>query len=37
MDVKGKFAIVTGAAQGLGKSYAETLLKKGAKVTYMSC
>lgn len=28
----GKAALITGAAQGLGKSYAEALLKKGCKI-----
>ena len=34
MDVHGKIALITGSARGLGKSYAEALLKKGAKVTF---
>lgn len=32
MDVKGKVVIVTGSAMGLGKAFAEVLLKEGAKV-----
>lgn len=32
MDLKEKVAVVTGAAQGLGKSFVEILLKNGAKV-----
>ncbi|XP_046549856.1 15-hydroxyprostaglandin dehydrogenase [NAD(+)]-like [Haliotis rubra] len=32
MKVSGKIALVTGAAQGLGKSFAAALLKNGAKV-----
>jgi NAD(P)-dependent dehydrogenase (short-subunit alcohol dehydrogenase family) len=31
-DVKGKAAIVTGGAQGLGKEFCQRLLKAGAKV-----
>lgn len=33
MNVSGKVAIVTGAAQGLGKAFSEILLKNGAKVS----
>lgn len=32
MDLKEKVAVVTGAAQGLGRSFVEILLKNGAKV-----
>lgn len=32
MDVKGKCAIITGSAQGLGKAFAVRLLEAGAKV-----
>ena len=32
MDIKGKVAVVTGAARGLGKAYSEELLRRGAKV-----
>lgn len=34
MSVSGKVAMVTGAAQGLGKAFTEELLKKGAKVAF---
>ena len=32
MDVQGKVVLVTGAAEGLGKSFSEELLNQGAKV-----
>jgi len=32
MDVKGRCAVITGAAQGLGKAFAVRLLESGAKV-----
>ncbi|CAG5114761.1 unnamed protein product [Candidula unifasciata] len=32
MDLSGKVVFITGAAQGLGKAYAESLLQLGAKV-----
>ncbi|XP_005103971.2 15-hydroxyprostaglandin dehydrogenase [NAD(+)] [Aplysia californica] len=32
MSVSGKVALITGAAQGLGRAFSEELLKKGAKV-----
>ena len=33
MHVNGKVALVTGAAQGIGRASAEALLLKGAKVS----
>ena len=32
MDLKGKVALVTGGATGLGRTFCEELLKQGAKV-----
>lgn len=36
MDLKGKVALVTGAAAGIGKACCEELLKHGAKVSLKS-
>lgn len=33
MELKGKVALITGAAAGIGLSYSEELLKQGAKVS----
>lgn len=33
MEVKGRVALVTGAASGIGKTYAIELLNQGAKVS----
>lgn len=32
MELKGKVALITGAAAGIGLAYSEELLKQGAKV-----
>ena len=39
MELKNKVAIVTGGAQGLGRAYSESLLRKGATVSLkgMNC
>jgi len=34
MDIKGKVAMVTGGAAGIGRAYCEELLKNGAKVRF---
>lgn len=36
MELKGKVALITGAAAGIGLAYSEELLKQGAKVTLIS-
>lgn len=33
MELKGKVALVTGAATGIGLAYTEELLRQGAKVS----
>ena len=33
MEIKDKVGLITGRADGMSKSFAEALLKKGAKVT----
>lgn len=33
MRIEGKTALVTGAAEGIGKAVSEKLLEKGAKVS----
>lgn len=33
MSLSGKVALITGAAQGLGKAFSEVLLKRGANVS----
>lgn len=32
MEIKGRVALITGAASGIGKAYAVELLNQGAKV-----
>lgn len=33
MELKGKVALITGAAAGIGLAYSDELLKQGAKVS----
>jgi len=35
MEIKGRVALITGAASGIGKAYAVELLNQGAKVCYL--
>jgi NAD(P)-dependent dehydrogenase (short-subunit alcohol dehydrogenase family) len=35
MPIKGKTALVTGAATGIGLEYVKALLKSGAQVSYI--
>jgi len=35
MEIKGRVALITGAASGIGKAYAVELLNQGAKVYYL--
>jgi len=35
VDLEGKFALVTGAARGIGRSIADTLSANGAAVAYV--
>ena len=35
MELKGRVALVTGAASGIGKAYVEELLNQGAKVYFL--
>jgi NAD(P)-dependent dehydrogenase (short-subunit alcohol dehydrogenase family) len=37
MPIKGKTALVTGAATGIGLEYVKALLKNGAQVSYIGC
>ena len=37
MFIKGKTALVTGAATGIGLEYVKPLVKNGAQVSYIGC